>query len=135
MPAQYYIDGGTNGLNGQGADSIYWSVRRHDEQSDFMVANKKISTEYNTNNQAEYAALIDVLNFIHPQNTPIGEVVITSDSQLLVRQMAREWRIKDQTLKQLHGIAETLLGELRLQGYTINLTWSPRRVLVEQLGH
>lgn len=132
---KYYIDGGTCGLNGQGATGVYWSVRRHDIQKDERIRNRFMTTEYTTNNQAEYAALIDTLTYINSTNTSVGYVNIHSDSQLLVKQVQNQWKVKDAILQRLHGIVHILLQARKDDGYDIGLIWLPRSQIVHELGH
>jgi ribonuclease HI len=46
-----------------------------------------------TNNYAEYTALVEVLKRLKDLKTA-GEVVVRSDSQLLVGQMSKGWKVK-----------------------------------------
>jgi ribonuclease HI len=63
-----------------------------------------------TNNVAEYEALLMGLEAL----LKIGKkkVRIQSDSQLLVRQLNGQYRVKDEKLKVLHGRALALLRQL-----------------------
>lgn len=63
-----------------------------------------------TNNVAEYAALIAVLE--HARQARAGSLVVLSDSELLVRQMAGEYRVKDPRLQVLHAEARRLVAGL-----------------------
>jgi ribonuclease HI len=69
---------------------------------------------HTTNNVAEYAALLALLEHALPLG-PKG-LEIRSDSQLLVRQMRGEYKVKDANLKILHTEARALA--LRLGGVT-----------------
>jgi ribonuclease HI len=64
-----------------------------------------------TNNQAEYAALILGLEAIHPFTK--GRVTVGSDSQLMVNQMNRAWRVKDPELLTLHAAAHAKAAPFR----------------------
>jgi len=74
-----------------------------------------------TNNQAEYRAIIAALE----EATRLGakQVKINSDSQLVVRQINGEYRVKKATLKPLHQRVKKLLSSL--DGFTI--TYIPRQ--------
>lgn len=65
-----------------------------------------------TNNQAEYLALL--IGTIILQNSFVkGDLVqIYSDSELLVRQMKGEYRVKDEELKKLQKVAFELLQSI-----------------------
>jgi ribonuclease HI len=64
-----------------------------------------------TNNVAEYAALLAVLEYAVAARA--ASLRILSDSQLLVRQMSGEYRVKDPRLQVLHGAARRLIAGLR----------------------
>ncbi len=61
-----------------------------------------------TNNVAEYQALIHALRFARTRGA--RALRIFSDSELVVRQMNGEYRVKHPDLKPLHTEARSLLG-------------------------
>ena len=63
-----------------------------------------------TNNVAEYKALLAALRLL-PLLTP-ARVVFRLDSELIVRQIAGSYRVKDAKLLPLHREAKILLGNL-----------------------
>jgi ribonuclease HI len=60
-----------------------------------------------TNNVAEYTALIECLKAA--ASTPCTHLIVHSDSELLVRQLKGEYRVKDPTLKRYVQTVHTLL--------------------------
>src|SRR5262245_25307374 len=65
-----------------------------------------------TNNQAEYTALVRALEHalrLGPQH----HVVVHSDSELMVRQMRGEYRVKSDDLRDLYDRARRLAGQLK----------------------
>ncbi len=78
-----------------------------------------------TNNQAEYRAIIAALE----EATKLGakQVDINSDSELVVKQINGEYRVKKATLKPLYQQVKQLQGSF--QGFTI--THIPRRQNIE----
>ena len=74
-----------------------------------------------TNNQAEYRAIIAALE----EATKLGvkQVDIKTDSELVVKQINGEYRVKKATLKPLYQQVKQLLG--LLEGFTI--THIPRQ--------
>lgn len=64
-----------------------------------------------TNNQAEYRALLAALE--KARRLGAAEVIVRSDSQLLVRQFSGEYRVKDAKLRPLHARARALAGRFR----------------------
>ena len=67
-----------------------------------------------TNNQAEYKAIIAALE--HAITLGANQVEIHSDSELVVRQINGEYRVKKATLKPLYQQVKQLLG--LLEGFT-----------------
>jgi ribonuclease HI len=61
-----------------------------------------------TNNQAEYTALVRALEHAARLATPHDRVVVHSDSELMVKQMRGEYRVKDEGLKPLYERARRL---------------------------
>jgi ribonuclease HI len=68
-----------------------------------------------TNNQAEYRALIAVLEEAHRLGAT--EASIFLDSELVVRQLSGSYRVKNAALKTLHNEIRRLLG--RLSSFTV----------------
>ena len=69
-----------------------------------------------TNNVAEYRALIAGLE--KALELALDEVEVVSDSELLVKQMTGEYRVKNAALKELSGEAARLARKLRKVSYT-----------------
>ena len=68
-----------------------------------------------TNNVAEYRALIAGLEAAADQGVPALEVVM--DSELVVRQMTGQYRVKNEGLKPLHAQARRTAARLPLVTY------------------
>jgi len=68
-----------------------------------------------TNNHAEYAALIDALK--EALELGAGEVAVHADSELVVKQVKGEYRVKHPELKPMHAEVMGLLS--RFEGYEI----------------
>jgi ribonuclease HI len=68
-----------------------------------------------TNNVAEYRALIAGLDAAADQGVPALEVVM--DSELVVRQMTGQYRVKNEGLKPLHAQARRSAARLPLVTY------------------
>jgi ribonuclease HI len=97
-----HIDGGARGNPGPAGYGVHLAT----------AAGAPVAEIYGylgvaTNNIAEYAALLALLEralTIQP-----ASLVVRSDSELLVRQMKGEYRVKDPKLKVLHDEARRLL--------------------------
>jgi ribonuclease HI len=64
-----------------------------------------------TNNQAEYTALVEALRKAIELGAT-GRVRIHSDSELMVKQMRGEYRVKDEGLRELYDEARELAAQL-----------------------
>ena len=99
---EFYIDGGTNGLNGRGADSVYYSVMQTFPLA-APIATRVTSTDFQTNNQAEHLALQAVLAYCQHHVDAGTYILIRSDSQLLINQMLNCWKVKSSNLQRLYA--------------------------------
>lgn len=81
------------------------------------VAREKGCLGHMTNNQAEYTAVVRALEHAARLGTQ-HRVVIRSDSELLVKQMRGEYRVKDGDLRVLYDQAREL--SRRFHGVTFN---------------
>jgi ribonuclease HI len=90
-----------------------------------------------TNNEAEYRALIGGLDHALRELRARGvdpkaaRVQVRGDSQLVLRQVGGEWKVKMPHLQPLRAQA----AELVAQFGTVALTWQPRAASVRILGH
>ncbi len=87
-----------------------------------------------TNNQAEFraviAALEDLLERVGPRADALS-VAVRGDSQLVIRGLTGEWRVKHPGLQPLHRQAADLLRQFG----KVDLAWHPRRESVRTFGH
>ena len=95
-----HVDGASFGNPGPSGIGIVLTV---DGQT---VVERSEDTGYGTNNQAEYRALLEGL--AEAVQRGIRKLVVRSDSQLLVRQMSGEYKIKAKGLKGLKAEADAL---------------------------
>ena len=94
------VDGASFGNPGPSGSGIVLRV------GDRVVAERSEDAGYGTNNQAEYRALIE--GMAEALAHGIRRLVVRSDSQLLVRQMRGEYRIKAKGLAGLKAQADAL---------------------------
>jgi dinuclear metal center YbgI/SA1388 family protein len=94
-----WIDGGSRGNPGRSAIGV---VLEDGEGSLLDTVGRVIGTA--TNNVAEYRALLTGLEMA--ERVGAREVEVLSDSELLVKQMRGEYRVKNEGLKLLHSEAE-----------------------------
>ena len=131
LGADYTIvfDGGSLGNPGRGYGSYHIVTPKSS-----LVAQRLEFGDRMTNNQAEFRALIDALEMLLEVVGPAAgsaSVAIRGDSQLVIRGLSGEWRIKNPGLQPLHRQATDLLGKF---GKTV-LTWQPRSESYRVLGH
>ncbi len=101
-----FIDGASRRNPGPAGAGLY--ILKDDEpflKKGFFLGNK-------TNNQAEYLAFLLGIHYIKKYMTKTDAVYIMSDSELLIRQMKGEYRVKNKNLKQLFDLSQKLLENL-----------------------
>lgn len=82
--------------------------------------------EGNSNNVAEYMALIRLLETIAAVPSP-GDLRISGDSQLVILQILGEWSVGAKHIVPLHAKATRLIEKLTAAGWTVLLRWVDRR--------
>ena len=75
-----------------------------------------------TNNVAEYMALIRALECLKERGIK-DKVIIMGDSQLVIKQLKGEYRVRSERMKPLYQKAKELL-----KGVDYELKWVPRRL-------
>lgn len=131
MTATYDIvfDGGSKGNPGLGYGS--YEITLDDE----VVTHQRL--EYGdrvTNNQAEYTTLLRALEWLADELGPTAataSVRVHGDSQLVIKQLNGEWKMKDATLRRIAMDARVQIARFE----TVTLSWHPRAVSVKRLGH
>jgi len=100
-----HIDGGSRGNPGPAGFGV--RVSRADGT---VVTEISESIGTATNNVAEYRGLLAALEWAGEHREP--DLVIHSDSELLVKQMRGEYRVKHPGLQPLHAEAKRLVARL-----------------------
>jgi probable phosphoglycerate mutase len=99
VKATLFTDGGARGNPGPAA---YGYVLEADDGTVLAAHGERIGVA--TNNVAEYRALIAGLE--KALELGLDEVGVVSDSELLVKQMTGEYRVKNEALRKLNNEAE-----------------------------
>ena len=100
-----HIDGGSRGNPGPAAYAV---VVRNAEGACLASFSKFLGRA--TNNVAEYQGLVAALSYALEHHYP--RVKVVSDSELLVRQLAGQYKVKHPDLKILHERATKLIAQL-----------------------
>ena len=111
MKAKLSTDGGARGNPGPAA---YAYVLEAEDGTVLAAYGETIGTA--TNNVAEYRALVAGLE--KALELHVDEIEVVSDSELLVKQMRGEYRVKKPALRELRDEATDLARQLRSVRYT-----------------
>jgi probable phosphoglycerate mutase len=111
VKARLYTDGGARGNPGPAA---YGYVLEAEDGTTLAAHGAAIGIA--TNNVAEYSALIAGLEKAVELHVP--EVEVVSDSELMVKQMRGEYRVKNEALRDLSEQAAALARRLGSVTYT-----------------
>ncbi len=111
MKARLSTDGGARGNPGPAA---YGYVLEAEDGTVLAAEGETIGVA--TNNVAEYSALIAGLE--KALELGVGEVEVVSDSELMVKQMRGEYRVKNEALRGLFLEASRLARQLGNVSYT-----------------
>ena len=111
MKAKLSTDGGARGNPGPAA---YGYVLEADDGTVLAAHGETIGTA--TNNVAEYCALVAGLE--KAIELDVDELEVVSDSELVVKQMRGEYKVKNAVLRELWQEAAELAGGLKSVSYT-----------------
>jgi probable phosphoglycerate mutase len=124
VKARLSTDGGSRGNPGPAA---YGYVLEAEDGTVLDARGETIGTA--TNNVAEYSGLIAGLESALERG--VEEVEVVSDSELLVKQMRGEYKVKNETLRELVDEAEAL--ERRLKRVTYKAVRREHNELADRL--
>lgn len=91
-----YTDGASRGNPGPAAYAFV-VFRDHDQ-----IHSEKGYLGITTNNQAEYSALLHAWKYLEAKITSEAKIQFFSDSELMVKQLNKEYRIKDANIQAVH---------------------------------
>lgn len=101
-----FVDGASRNNPGKAGAGIYLVKDGQAVKKDGFFLGIK------TNNEAEYLALLIGLFFVRQYVHASDTVRVVSDSELLVKHIKGEYRVKKAELKPLHKLAHTMLHEI-----------------------
>ena len=131
MLVKFWADGGMLGKTNPCPDGVFWSVYCQPEgQRGEIVIERQQSKAHTTNNEAEWLALGAALCYAC-KHYRTDELVIYSDSELIVNQFNKVYRINQERLR----VLAVACWELAAHFSQCTLMWQPRREMVQRLGH
>ena len=113
-----FFDGASRGNPGKSGAGCFLQFSNNEKKELYQALGTS------TNNQAEYQAVILGLKFLlneYANVSDIRNIMIRGDSQLVVKQLNKEWRVKDSKMRVFYDITNKLLDELRSYGITISI--------------
>src|SRR5215468_8239536 len=108
-PQTYLIAHTDGGARGNPGPAGYGVVIHHSGGKKVAALSQYLGRQ--TNNVAEYQALIAALEYAVEHGPKALKVI--SDSELMVRQIKGIYKVKDPTLRDLHGRASQLIRQLK----------------------
>jgi ribonuclease HI len=110
-----YTDGASRGNPGAAACAV---IFYDDSNEELLRRSKRLGVA--TNNVAEYEGVLLALEFA--QTLGADDLDIKLDSELVVKQLKRQYKVKHPTLKPLYEKARVMIGAFR----RVNVTHIPR---------
>ena len=126
---QIVFDGGALGNPGKGYGSYEIT-----SNGDVLCHNREDYGDGVTNNQAEYLTLIHALRWLADHlgdRRGTAKVLVNGDSKLVLFQLLKKWKLKNEGLRPLYTEASGLMREF----FKVDLVWHPRARSVARLGH
>ena len=120
-----YTDGGSRSNSATEPGPASCAFVAFDEQHKYVACLNE--TLIGSNNVAEYRGLLLAVNSLDPLldfTSDVDRIEFRADSQLLVNQMTREWRCKDENLIALQLQIREILAFY--SGIVISYVWYPR---------
>lgn len=117
-----YCDGGSRsnpGPAGIGVVGIEISG-----ENKICILERSLFLKDKSNNYAEYTAFISALDYALQVN--YTEIVIHSDSKLIIEQLTGNWQVKSPDLAVLYSIAMKKIERLRTNGVKLSFKWIAR---------
>lgn len=101
-----FTDGGARGNPGPAAGGVIIRDERHN-----IIFKKGFFFDIKTNNQAEYLALIKGLEAA--KKLGATQIICYLDSELVVRQLAKKYKVKNPVLKELYYTTTKKISEFK----------------------
>jgi len=86
---------------------------------------RKLPDDY-THNEAEWTALWWALKKLTQKRISGWDIVIKGDSQLVVKQINGEWKLKKEKWQRVWNESQEMIQKLKSWGNTVKIIWIPR---------
>ena len=104
-----YTDGASRSNPGPSASGYQIFDEKHN-----LLVKHSFYNGTRTNNEAEYLAIIAALEKASAEFGRDAEVILSSDSKLVVNQINGNYRVRESGLRELHAKAEALIRKFKL---------------------
>lgn len=118
MKVNINCDGGSRGNPGPAACAFVVS-----DENDTVIFQKGFDLGEATNNQAEYQAVIESLKWLKESNLQATQINYRLDSELVVKQINRVYKIKDAIMLQKNQEVNKLISAINIP---ITFSYIPR---------
>ncbi|MCF7800234.1 ribonuclease HI family protein [Candidatus Babeliales bacterium] len=111
-PLEIFVDGAARGNPGPAGAGVY--IKQNDQE----IIKKGFYLGEKTNNQAEYLSLALAIFLVLQEISELDikpKLIITSDSELLVRQITGLYKVKNPILKQIKDLIVLLLKNINFE--------------------
>lgn len=129
MILKVFTDGASKGNPGKAAIGILIN----DENDSELIAYKEYIGKA-TNNVAEYKAFLKSLELLKTFNGNIDKVEFFADSELMVKQLNGQYKVKDANLNVLYNETRNLLSHLNIT-HTINYIPRTENKIADKLAN
>lgn len=122
MPIIVNTDGGSRARHSKGKSTgAAWAfVVQHPANGKQLFSGLMDDPENATNNEAEYQAMIEALNWLNQQPI-LGQVIIRSDSELICRQLSGRYAVNSELLLPYWMLALGALEELKTKASSVRI--------------
>lgn len=81
-----------------------------------------------TVNEAEYSAIAESLKYVIGQKICKEEILVYSDSQVVINQITSKYKIVSENLIEWHGLIRSLIRVIQKHKNTVEFNWVPRQL-------
>lgn len=127
-----HCDGSCYHKDGRMGLGIAWF--EGDEEKPFYTQTINKHERIGSSNEAEYLAIINALHRLRRPSSDWGEIVLYSDSQLVINHILGLWMVREESLKNLWLDVQRLLKHLPPVQFQWCPRTNPRQQIADQLS-